>query len=96
MSFQLSEAEMTGLSRIQSMMCFWERGRERDKVHEGAKDTCSVVPLKGPADALVIFLNPPNPRVFLTSFSYMRRQIPEVRNLTAIHLARSLQRVLDV
>ena len=96
MSFQLSEAELTGLSRNQSMVCFWERGRGRNKVHEGAKDTCSVVPPKGPADALVILLNPPNPGVFLTSFSYMRRQIPEVRNPTAIHLARSLQRVLDV
>ena len=96
MSFQLSEAEMTGLSRNQNMVCFWERGRGMDKVHERARDTCSVVPPKGPADALVILLNPPNPGVFLTSFSYMRRQIPEIRNLTAIHLARSLQRVLDV
>ena len=95
MIFQLSEAEMTGLSRNQSMVCFWERGRGRDKVHERTRDPCSVVPPKGPADVLVILLNPPNPGVFLTSFSYMRRQIPEIRNLTAIHLARSLQRVLD-
>ena len=35
MSFQLSEAEMTGLSRNQNMVCFWERGRGRGRLGGG-------------------------------------------------------------